>query len=292
MFLVRLISRLPLGVLYLLSDFGYFVSYYIVRYRRKLVRRNLAQSFPEKSLKELIKIEKQFYRNLCDYAVETLKLLTISKEELGKRMVFNTPEIPNQYKQQNQSMLILASHQFNWEWLVTAACFNLPMQVDFVYQKVNNNFFERISMEFRTRFGAHAIQRHEVARETVKRKNILRAIATVADQYPGFKQDKKYLTTFLNRETVFFYGTNQLAILTQYPVVFYEIRKIKRGYYETNAIVIANPPYSKDSNLVIDKYVSMVEALIKENPSGWLWSHNRWKERHLKGGNNVVEGTR
>ncbi len=261
----------------------FFMAYYIIRYRRRLVNSNLRLSFPEKSIDELKKIEKEFYRNLCDYTVETLKLLSISKEELGKRMVFKTPEIPIKYNQQNQSILILASHHFNWEWLVTAACFNLPMQVDFVYQKVNNDFFERISMAFRTRFGAHPIKRDEVAREVVKRKNIVRAIATVADQYPGYGRDKKYATIFLNQETVFFHGTNQLAILTQYPVIFYEIRKVKRGYYETVAIEIAHPPFNRNSNEVIEKYIAAVEALIKENPSGWLWSHNRWKKRHMEG---------
>jgi len=247
-----------------------------------MVWRNLTNAFPEKTEIELKAIEKEFYKNLCDYVAETLKLLTISKEELAKRMVFLTPEIPLKYQQQNQSILILASHQFNWEWLVTAACFNLPMQVDFVYQKVNSDFFERISMQFRTRFGAHAIKREEVARETIRRKNIVRGVAIVADQYPGFAHDKKYPTTFMNQDTVFFYGTNQLATLTQYPVVFYEIRKVKRGFYETNAIEIALPPYPKESNLVIDRYISAVENLIRENPSSWLWSHNRWKKRHLK----------
>jgi KDO2-lipid IV(A) lauroyltransferase len=282
MFLIRLLSQLPLSVLYIFSDFLFFIAFYIVRYRRRLVWRNLHASFPEKSVQELKDIEKKFFKNLCDYAVETLKLLTISKEELGRRIVFTTPEIPEFYKNQNQSLLILASHHFNWEWLVASACFNLPMQVDFVYQRVNNNFFDAISFECRTRFGAHAIKRDQVARETVKRKHIVRAVATMADQYPGYKNDKRFATTFMNQETVFFYGTNQLAHLTQYPVLFYEIKKLKRGYYEAKAIVLSTPPYPKDSDQVIEKYVAAVESLIRQNPAGWLWSHNRWKKRHLE----------
>jgi KDO2-lipid IV(A) lauroyltransferase len=281
MFLVKLLSRIPLTALYLFSDFLFFIAYHVVRYRRKLVKKNLIASFPDKSQAELVKIEKEFYKNLCDYAVETLKLLTITKEELGKRMTFITPEIPNKYKDQNQSILILASHQFNWEWLVAAACFNLPMQIDFVYQKVNSNFFDRISTICRTRFGAYAIKRDEVARETVKRKSTLRAVATMADQYPGYARDKKFSATFLNQDTVFFYGVNQLAHLTQYPVVFYEINKTGRGYYETRAIQMAQPPYAKETNEVIEKYIAAVEQAIRKNPSGWLWSHNRWKKRHL-----------
>jgi Kdo2-lipid IVA lauroyltransferase/acyltransferase len=287
MFLVKLLSRIPLSVLYFFSDFLFFIAYHVVRYRRRLVRKNLKASFPEKSAKELAVIERKFYKNLCDYSVETLKLLTITKEELGKRMVFTTPEIPIKYKDKNQSILILASHQFNWEWLVAAACFNLPMQVDFVYQKVNSNFFDRISMLCRTRFGAYAIKRDEVARETVKRRNIVRAVATMADQYPGYAHDKKFSAKFLNQETVFFFGVNQLALLTQYPVVFYEIHKIKRGYYETRAIEMAQPPYERDSNEVIVKYITEVERVIKENPPAWLWSHNRWKKRHLRPRANV-----
>lgn len=158
------------------------------------------------------------------------------------------------------------------------------MQVDFVYQKVNSNFFDKISQTCRTRFGAHAIQRDEVARETVKRKNILRAVATMADQYPGYGHDKKFIAMFLNQQTVFFYGTNQLASLMQYPVLFYEIKKLKRGYYQTKAIKLAEPPHRKDSYEVIEKYISAVEKAIKENPSNWLWSHNRWKKRHLDQG--------
>lgn len=282
MFLAKLISRLPLVILYAISDVLFFVAYYVVRYRRDMVQKNLRNSFPEKSIDDRKQIEREFYKNLCDYAVEMLKLLTISKHELEKRMVFKNPEIPLHYQQNGQSILILSSHQFNWEWLVAAACFNLPMPVDFVYQAVNNEFFESISLACRTRFGAYAIRRDQVAREVVKRKKIVRAIAMVADQYPGYDHDKKYSATFLHQETIFFYGSNQVAMLTQYPVLYYKISKIKRGYYETTPVEIANPPYPPNSNQVIDKYIHTVEAVIRTNPNGWLWSHNRWKTRHLK----------
>jgi Kdo2-lipid IVA lauroyltransferase/acyltransferase len=282
MFFIRLISRLPFPILYGISDFLFFVSYYLVGYRRKIVWKNLKNSFPEKTEQELRKIEREFYRNLCDYAVETLKLITIRKEELAKRMAFKNPEVVVQHLAKGQSVLILAAHQFNWEWLLVQGAIVYSVPMDFVYQSVNNKFFDNLSYQTRTRFGAHAIKRQEVAREAVKRKNILRGIAIVADQYPGYGRDKKYTTTFLNQETVFFYGVHQLAMLTQYPIVFYEMKKVKRGYYETTAIEIATPPYAKDSDRVTEAYVRAVEKGIRQNPSGWLWSHNRWKKRHLK----------
>ena len=160
--------------------------------------------------------------------------------------------------------------------------FSLPVAIDFVYQPVENNIVNQFLIACRTRFGAHAIKRNELAREVIRRKNLLRGVAIVADQYPGQKRDKKYLTRFLHQETAFFYGTNQLAILTQYPILYAEIRKIKRGYYEVSLIELASPPYNKNTDEIIDRYVKAAEKVIREYPSGWLWSHNRWKKRHLK----------
>ncbi|HEX5171797.1 MAG TPA: lysophospholipid acyltransferase family protein [Cyclobacteriaceae bacterium] len=282
MFFVTLLSRLPLSVLYFFSDFLFVVSFYVVRYRRKLVQKNLKNAFPEKKLAELKVIEKEFYVNLCDYAVETLKLLTISREELGKRMIFKNAELALKYAENGHSVLHLTSHQFNWEWGLVTACLTFPFQMDFVYQSVSSKFFEELSLKIRTRFGAHPIKRDEVARETIKRKSILRGIALMADQYPGYGRDKKYETKFLNQDTVFFYGANQLAVLMQYPVVFYELRKMRRGYYQATIVNISSPPYNKESDIIIESYVRGVEKVIQENPAGWLWTHNRWKKRHLR----------
>src|SRR5688572_20345071 len=164
MFLIRLLSRLPMPVLYKISDFLFFVSFYVVGYRRRLVQKSLRNSFPEKQRKEIKNIEKEFYKNLCDYAVEMLKLVTISKEELSKRMIFQNPDLLENFRANNQSILFLASHQFNWEWILVSASINFPMAIDFVYQPVNNKFFNDLSLMVRTRFGAYPIKRDEVAR--------------------------------------------------------------------------------------------------------------------------------
>jgi KDO2-lipid IV(A) lauroyltransferase len=282
MIFARLISRLPFPVLYAISDFLFAMSYHLIGYRRKMVQKNLQNSFPEKSKTELRRIEKQFYRNLCDYAVEMLKLLTISKDELTKRMVFTNPEVLMQYARNKQSVLNLASHHFNWEWLLTTASVMFPVETDFVYQPINSPFFEGISLASRTRFGAHAVKRDEVAREMVKRKNVVRNVAIVGDQYPGYKHDKKYAAKFMNQDTVFFYGSYQIALLTQYPVVYNSVKKVRRGYYEVTTIELASPPYAKDDHKLLERYIDAVEKAIRERPGEWLWSHNRWKKRHLE----------
>jgi len=282
MLFIRLLSRLPLGALYLLSDFLFILTYHVVRYRRNLVVQNLKNSFPSKTGAELKTIEREYYHNLCDYAVETIKLLSMSKEELGKRLTFTDTEKLEEYKSKNQSVILLASHQFNWEWMVAAGNFSLPIPVDFVYQPVENKQVEKFLLACRSKFGAYPIKRNDVARELVKRKNILRGIAIVADQYPGQKNDKRHLVNFLNQETAFFYGANQIASLTQYPVMYGAVKKIKRGYYVVTMQLIAEPPYEKDTPVIIERYAKAAEKLIVDYPAGWLWTHNRWKKRHLK----------
>ena len=281
MFFIKLLSRLPFSVLYAFSDFLFFASYHLVRYRRTLVRKNLQNSFPGKTIGEVKIIEKEFYKNLCDYSVETLKLLTISREELSRRMTFIHPGFLEQFIDRNQSIIFLASHQFNWEWSLVSASINFPMHIDFVYQPVNNAFFDRITLLSRSRFGAYPIARDKVARELVKRKSILRGVAIVADQYPGYQNDKKFPVHFLNQDTVFFMGANNVAVLTQYPAVYYSLKKVKRGFYEAHPHIVAHPPYTKTDTSVVENYVKLVEKVILENPAGWLWSHNRWKTRHL-----------
>ncbi len=281
MLLLKVVSRLPLSALYCLSNFLFFFSYKILGYRTKIVRKNLRNSFPEKTAKELTAIEKAFYKNLCDYAVETLKLLTINKEELKVRMNYLNPELMAHYTTQGRSVILLSSHQFNWEWLLVSGSISLTAPVDFVYQPIKNKLFEKVMQYGRSRFGAHPIKRNEVAREIAKRKSILRGIAIVADQYPGHDSDKKYQTTFLHQDTVFFYGSQQMATLTQYPALYAVVERVKRGYYTCTLQVLGEPPYQKGEETVIENYVRAIEHVIEQHPSGWLWSHNRWKKRHL-----------
>jgi KDO2-lipid IV(A) lauroyltransferase len=281
MFAIKLLSRLPFSILYALSDFLFFVSYRVVKYRRKLVWKNLKNSFPSTSDSTLRKIEKEFYKNLCDYAVELIKLLTIPKEELALRVKFVNTEVLVDILKQGQSVLCLASHQFNWEWLLTAGSIVLPEQMDFVYQPVHSKFADQFSYACRTRFGAYGIKRDTVAREVIKRRHIIRKVAIVGDQYPGHGNDKRFSATFMHQPTVFFSGLNQLASMTQYPVMYFAMRKIKRGYYETRIVQITKPPYEKETTDIITPYVDAVEKVIHADPAGWLWSHNRWKTRHL-----------
>lgn len=278
MFFLVSLSRLPLGLLYLLADVLYFFCCYVIRYRDEVIRKNLRNSFPEKNERELRQIQKKFYRNLCDFGMETLKFRTIGFNELMRRVEFINTDLIDECAKKGQSVFYLLSHQFNWEWALGISGRAMALPMDFVYQEQSNTFFNKFSLDSRTRFG-YAVRREQVAREVIKRRNILRAVGTLVDQFPGNPSDKKYWTTFLNQETAFFAGIDQLAAMTNYPVFFLAVHKIKRGYYQVEVIPISQPPYEKRSNAVIERFARESEKIIRKYPAEWLWSHNRWKAK-------------
>ncbi len=262
----------------------FVIGYRMIRYRRNVVQSNLKNSFPDKSEKELHKIEKEFYRNLCDYPIETLKLMTMSNEEVMKRMKYKNPGEVEAFAKKGQAMIYLTAHQFNWEWLLAGACLSTSPPIYYVYQAQSSKFFDDFSNLIRRRFGAKPIRREKVGREALKLKGTLHGLALLADQFPGLDHDKRFWTTFFYQDTAFFQGINQLAIITQYPVLFFVSRKVRRGYYESEIIKIAEPPYAKDDLIIVENYVKATEKIIREQPEGWLWSHDRWKKTRAEMG--------
>ena len=105
--IIWVISLLPLRILYLLSDLFYLIVYHIVKYRRKVVAMNLANSFPDKSDKERKEIEKKFYRNLCDLFIESLKSIHLSDKQLMKHMHMENPEVFEKLYEENKDAFIL-----------------------------------------------------------------------------------------------------------------------------------------------------------------------------------------
>lgn len=263
-------------VLYIISDVMFFIVYHLVGYRKHVVINNIRNSFPEKNNKEIQKIAKEFYKRFMDFTVETLKGITISKEELIRRVKFvNVPDV-QPYADVNQSILVIASHQFNWEWALLTGCIVLPFPVDAVYQRLSNETFNWLMVDTRGRFGGKPVEKSKILREIVRDPNRLRALGIVADQSPR-PHSPKYWTTFLQQDTAFFLGPEQIAKAAKYPVFFFKVNRVKRGYYTVEMIKLADPPYVKEHHDIIEAYARATEALVKEDPAGYLWSHKRWK---------------
>ncbi len=178
---------------------------------------------------------------------------------------------------EGRSVICMTSHQFNWEWMAGVLTLLRTHPMYYVYQPQSNKFFDNFSNVVRQRFGSKHIKRDEVARELIKLRKTLHSIAIVADQFPGYAQDKKYWTQFLNQETAFFQSVQQIAAISKDVVVFFGCRRLRRGYYECQIEFLTEPPYEKDAVNVVERYVRAVERNIRAQPDGWLWTHNRWK---------------
>lgn len=277
---IYLISLLPFPVLYLVSDFFYFLLYYVIGYRKKTVLENLKNSFPEKSEKEREALCKKFYSHLCDLALETFKTLTISKESMLKHcsMSAGAIRVMKKIADEKKSCILVLGHLGNWEWGGNAFSLVCKQQLYVIYHPLKNSHFDALIIGMRTRFGTKLIEMKNTFRDMVANKNILSATAFIADQSPP--PESAYWTKFMNQETPVFQGTEKIARKFNYPVVFITVKKIRRGYYETNAELLCENPSVTADGEITEMHTQKLEKEIREDPVAWLWSHKRWKHKH------------
>jgi KDO2-lipid IV(A) lauroyltransferase len=274
-----LITLLPLRVLYLFSDLFYLALYYLAGYRRKVVAANLRNAFPEKSEEERKKIERRFYRHLSDLFVETLKATHMSPKQISRRFAIRDLSGFDRLYREGRSVIALASHYNNWEWF-SAVQLAAPFRILTIYKPLKNKYFDQFILNLRTKFGTWASPMHNILRDLVKFRNekILTMSGFIADQAPP-PDEHAYWTTFLNQETGFFRGAEKVAVKYDMPVIFVNINKVKRGYYELDFKLLTDHPGKEAPGYITSRYAEMLEAVIREKPEYWLWSHRRWKHK-------------
>lgn len=279
--LLYLISLLPFPLFYKLSDVICFLIYNVIGYRKKVVFENLKNSFPEKSNKELKHIEKQFYHYLCDLFLETLKTLTISKEEAIKRCKFSeqTLKILNDLSENKQSCILVMGHYGNWEWAGNSFSLQCKQQLYVIYHPLSNKNFDKLMYDMRTRFGTKLYAMKDTMREMIRNRNEINATAFIADQTPA--PEHAYWTTFLNQDTPVFWGTEKIAQKLNYPVIYITIKKVKRGYYIIDSEVLVAEPKNTKEGEISEMHTRKLEKDIISQPEIWLWSHRRWKHKKV-----------
>lgn len=277
-------SLLPLWALYIFSDLVYFPLYYCVRYRRKIVRKNLVNSFPDKSLKEIIKIEKGFYSWFCDYVVETIKVRSIGKENMRRRMTFDgLEEIYARMEEKGQTLCFAyLGHYCNWEWVASLPLWTgEKLNCAQIYHPLENELMDSLFLEQRSRFGAENIAMNDTLRRMVSlrkegRKTI---IGFIADQTPHWNSIHLWMN-FFNQETPVFTGTERMAKQLDACLCYIDIRRPRRGYYEAHfQLMDLNEIPTTSEYPITETYMRLLEQTIKCAPSYWLWSHNRWKRK-------------
>ncbi|MFK7969744.1 MAG: lysophospholipid acyltransferase family protein [Bacteroidia bacterium] len=274
-----LLSILPFFIWYRISELLYLIIYWILGYRRKVVRSNISRAFPEKSLKEIKRIERRFYLHLCDLLIETIKGVSMGKGAIQKRMKLTNPEIVDAALQAPKGTIVIASHYGNFEWANAAMSIadeNLPSYT--IYHGIKNQYFERLMRRIRSKHGSVLIEKQQAFRAALRHLQSPGFMGFVSDQSPSRRQ-QLYFTRFMGIPTAVHEGASILAVGRAFPAIFADIQKIKRGYYTVTAVPIPVEAFvaGNDIHGFTDFHADLLEARISKEPAFWLWSHRRWK---------------
>ncbi len=278
--LIWCLSRLPMRVLYWVSNFLYLLIYYVIGYRKKVVENNIKIVFPEKSDEEIKLISKKFFKHFTDVVVESVKLFSISENEIKKRYVYRNIDVINNLAEEGRSIVLQGAHHNNWEWIV-----GLPLQAKIecygTYKKLQNPYFEKVLKSTRRRFGFDGIITSFFRKNVENRvnNNIQSLYVLFSDQSPSVHKTK-YWTTFLNEFVPVHTGAEWLAKKHNLAVVNMSVTKVKRGYYEIDFDLITDTPLSFDDYKITDEYLKLVEKQISKQPENYLWSHKRFKHKN------------
>lgn len=274
-----LLALLPFRAIYILSDGLAFLMQHVIRYRRKVVRTNLRNSFPEKTGEELKEIEDKFYHYICDYMLEEVKTLRISFEELTRRMTYENKEEYLNMIDKYGGIVLLIPHYANFEWIIGMGAImqpgDLPVQV---YKPLHNPYLDEMFKRIRSRFGGYNVPKHSTAREMIKlrREHKRMAVGLITDQSPN-RSEAHYWTTFLHQDTVFMDGAERIARMMDFPVFYCELIRQKRGHCRVIFDLITETPKQTADGEITECFARRLEQTIRRDPPYWFWSHKRWK---------------
>jgi Kdo2-lipid IVA lauroyltransferase/acyltransferase len=273
---VRALASLPLPALYRVGDLAAFLVHRVFPYRPHVVRENLLRAFPDLDDNGLRRLMREYYSAFAQVFVEILKSAALSPTELARRVTFRDLESARAVLNGGRSVLLLAAHQCNWEWMLLALSVELGFPLDAAYKPLVDSWAEREMLAIRTRFGARMVPADELIAEIIRQSRSARGIAMVADQEPRTSEQKLWLR-FLNRDSAFFAGPEEIRRMTGYAAFFAGMRRLKRGHYEVSLTPIALAGEKLPPTALTERYVRCVEQQIRAAPADWPWSHKRWK---------------
>ena len=274
---IYLIASVPFNVLYVFSDFLRLIIYNLLGYRKKIVRSNLIKAFPHKSEDDLKWIEKRFYKHFCDITLEAFKSLSISSEEMQKRMVFKNLDVLTQFEKGNRSVIIMCGHYASWEWMLSIG-YHTVSQGYGIYTPIMNKYLNKLIIKIRKKHRGDLISRYSAIQQI---KNLhdegnIAVYGFVSDQSPRPKP-KSYWRPFLGVKVPVFVGAEMVARELDFGVVYAKINRVKRGYYEASFELISDQPKKTKLNRITDTFTEWLEQDIYSDPTQYLWTHKRFK---------------
>jgi len=273
---IRVFSRVPLFIWYPIARFLAWMSWRIVPYRRRVVVTNLKASFPEWDDATRERVIRDYYRGFADMLVEVMHSARLTPAELEWRVKLMNPELVRDEVARGKPVLLVAAHQCNWEWMLLAFSTQLGVPVDAAYKPLVDNWAEREMLKLRSRFGARLIPAPQLLGDIIQQRNKPRVIAMVADQEP-VSSERKHWLKFLNRDTAFFLGGEEIVRATRYAAFFVRLKRVARGRYEAEFVPLAAAGEPLSTGEFTGRYARFVEDQIRDAPADWPWSHKRWK---------------
>jgi len=240
---------------------------------------NLKNSFPKKSEEEINTICKDFYAFFCDWVVEMIKSITMSKAAMLKRCYFTDTTVLDRFYDEKRKVILVMGHFGNYEMAAAEMAFNTPYNLQVIFKPLSNPYFNALLIKKRERFGTQIMPMSATFKTMLSERNTRELSATtfIADQTPS--PENAYWTSFLNQETPIFWGTEVIAVKLNYPVIYVSLNRIKRGFYEMSLDLLAENPKETKKGEISELHTKRLEQDIKRQPEIWLWSHKRWKHK-------------
>ena len=269
-------SRVPLFIWYPIASLLAWLSWRVIPYRRHVVVANLKASFPEWDDATRERVIRDYYRGFADMLVEVMHSARLTPVELEQRVKLVNPGLMRDEVARGKPVLLVAAHQCNWEWMLLAFSTQLGVPVDAAYKPLVDNWAEREMLKLRSRFGARLIPAPQLLGDIIQQRNKPRVIAMVADQEP-VSSERKHWLKFLNRDTAFFLGGEEIVRATRYAAFFVRLKRVARGRYEAEFVPLAAAGEQLTAGEFTGRYARFVEDQIRAAPADWPWSHKRWK---------------
>jgi len=239
----------------------------------------LTESFPEKSEQEIKRIEKGFYRFFTDQVLESCKMMTISPEEITRRMKFANVEAANAVFRKGKSIALYMGHYGNWEWVPSIPlCLEKNVMAVQIYHKLSNENMDRLMLNNRERLGAISVEMRKTARfiTDMVQNGKVGIVGFIADHSPR-KKDARHFLSFLNHDAPVLTGTEKVIKHYNFEAWFLNVKCIKRGFYEAELVRLHENPKELPDFELTALYFQMLEKMIVSRPELYLWTHNRFK---------------
>ncbi len=286
---LRILSSLPLPAWYAIASFLAFVLDKVMKSRREIVDMQLAACFPDRDKDWIAATRTAFYRNFADVSVEIIKAVTMKPGEIASRVTLENPEAARAAMDAGQSIIIVTSHNCNWEWALLKLSLEMGHPVHATYKPLKGRWGDRLMMTIRSRFGAEMIPARRLLLRVMRHRGPARVIAMVADQAPT-SSGVRYFTQFMGLDTAFFIGPEAIAKAGKLPVFYIAMRRVSRGHYRIHFVEIAAGGEELPTGAVIERYAAEIEAVTRERPPDWLWNYRRWKvQRDAEGNPHIVK---